>query len=571
MARVHQFDETIRIMIPTDGFGAGPVSKPSKEAISPRAGTVQAKLSESEYRLYSQFMLGIYDAVIIADLAGNIVDGNGRAAEFFRCDIGELCKLGVLEIFYGFDELVLDRICRNLDKGGRFALVESYCCRRDKTLFPSEIAVSRLELGQEEHLCFFVRDITKRREAEESLRSTQAQLARSERLEMAGRIAGHIAHDFNNLLTPLLGYPGLIKEALPEGSQARKDLQVIESTAQRIAEINQQLLILSRRGHFDHKVLNINSVINNVIELVRRQTGDGIEVKLDLAEDLFNMRGAEEQLVRVIQNLYQNAIDAMGDTGTLMIKTENVYLERSPKNLGPAGSGEYVKLSIIDTGHGIPVEIKDKIFDPFFTTTDGPTRRRGAGLGLSVVHGVVEDHKGHIELDSEVGVGTMFSIYFPAERQQPDHEKEKETQVGGTETIVVVDDDQMQINVLTKILERLGYSVLAATSGEEALSIIEQCKAEGALPSLVILDMVMGNGIDGAETFQRLHEINPLQKAVFISGYAESSRVKMAQAMGGGAFLKKPVSVETLVMAVREELNKPVNPQRKEASVKRQA
>ncbi len=554
MAERYKADETMRITIPTEGFGGDRSPSADKPAEPSRQDTIHQKLSEGEYSLYSQFMNSIYDAVLITDWAGNILDANSRAAEFFRCGIPDLQKSNIFEFFYGFDNLMLDRIRRNLNKGGRFVLIEAYCCRRDSTIFPSEIASNSLKLGKDNVVCFFVRDITKRKEAEKALLATQEQLAQSERLETAGRVAGLIAHDFNNLLTPLLGYPSLIKEELPPDSQARKDLDIIASTAQRMADINKQLLMLSRRGRCEKQVLDFNAVIRHLFDLVRRDSKDKIEVKLDLAEDLFNIRGAEEQILRVIQNLYQNAVDAMGESGRITIATSNVYIEQD-RGGKPLEKGEYVKFTISDTGHGIPAEIQDKIFEPFFSTHQHAAKRRGAGLGMSVVYGIVEDHNGRIEIESEVGRGTTFTILLPAERRPIDLKASENLLANGTETIVITDDDEIQVEVLKKIIERLGYVVLTAKSGEDTVAIFEKCKKDGPLPDLVILDIVMAHGMDGVETFQCLMELNPEQKAIFVSGREVLTRVQEAQAVGGGAFLSKPVSAEELGAAIRKELD----------------
>jgi len=410
MAEVDEFNQTMRITIPLQAEKTGKLYPKIKRVLEI---DIQSMLGDTGYKLYSDIMLSIYDAVVITDFNGNIVDGNPRALDFFRCEIDQLCKNDIFQIIRGFDKSVLKTITANLEKE-RFTLIEGYCIRSDKTLFPSDIVVSKLKLEDTKLLCFFVRDSTRRKEYERILHKTQAHLVRAERMEIAGNIASRIAHDFNNLLTPLMAYPELIRGKLPEDSQAREDLDVIEKTAKQMAEINQQLLVLSRRGHYEHEVLNINLVIKNVIDLIRRgSTPDGIEIELNLADDLLNMRGASEQLLRVIENLCHNAIEAMGVRGTLTLSTENVKIESSLKHYEMIPAGEYIKVIVSDTGHGIPMEIRSKIFEPFFTTTK-TNKQRGSGLGLSVVHGIVKDHNGYIDFDSEVGHGTTFTLYLPA-------------------------------------------------------------------------------------------------------------------------------------------------------------
>lgn len=555
MSEVNKLAQTMRIKIGDESNAPVTERMPFARA---RAATaklaVKVRLSREENTIYQQFLQSIYDAVLITDLQGTVVDANGRANEFFLCDLEELCSKTIFDIVCGLDAEVLGTIIGNL-RNDRFTLVEACCRRRDLSLFYAEIATSLLQLGQAPYLCFFVRDISKRKQDEADLAHTRAQLARAERLEMAGSIAGHIAHDFNNLLTPLLAYPHFIREKLPPDSPSRQDLDIIEKTAQQIADINQQLLALSRRGYYEQRVLNINSIIENVMVLLKRSDQmNGIEVDLRLEKNLMNIKGSSEQLLRVIHNLCQNALDAMGGKGRLTIITEPVYLEAPLKKYESVDQGEYIKVTVADTGNGIPLKIQDKIFDPFFTTKEA-TRQRGSGLGLSVVHGIVKDHQGYIDLESEEGQGTAFSLYFPVCYEEIAEEEVRKC-TGGDELILVVDDDKLQVEASTRILKKLGYEVVSATSGEGALALMWQLKSEGRSPDLVVLDMIMGSGMGGTETFRRMKEINPKQRAIIVSGYAESAQVGQAQQLGAGAYLRKPVGLEKLAQAIRTELDR---------------
>src|ERR1035437_6221032 len=493
MADNEQLIETVRItLLPAEALEAVKPAKipmlTPKVAGLPREG-IRAKFGASEYTLYHEFLQSIYDAVLITDWEGHILDGNARSTEFLGYALSELRDMAIFDVICGFDEAILQKICDNLDHDQFTLIEEAYCRRKDQSMFPAEIAINKLHLGNEKHICFFVRDITRRKQDEELLRQTRDQLARAERLELAGSIAGHIAHDFNNLLTPLVAYPEFIRSKLPANSPAHADLDVIAKTAQQMADINQQLLALSRRAHHEQSVLNINAVIETEAAfLAHNEPAHGIKLDLVLAGDLFNMKGAPQQLLRVIQNLCQNAIEAMGPAGTLTIKTENVYLDTPLKKYELMALGEYIKVSITDTGHGIPSEIQDKIFDPFFTTRKAD-KQRGSGLGLSVVRGIVKDHQGFIDLATTVGAGTTFSLYLPACRDQV-QTVEPEKNYTGTETILVVDDDKLQIDVMTRMLQAIGYTVENARSGEDALKLFAAHKAKGDFPKLVILDMV---------------------------------------------------------------------------------
>ncbi len=558
MADNDHLAQTVRIKLPAEALEADKSMKTPKRALKtpalPRAA-VRTKLGASEFTLYHEFLQSIYDAVLITDWEGHILDGNTRSVEFLQYEVRELREKTLFDIIYGFDAGILSKICSNLDCDQFTLIEEAYCRRKDQTMFPAEIATNKLHLGDEKHICFFVRDITRRKQDEKLLRQTRDQLARAERLETAGSIAGHIAHDFNNLLTPLVAYPEFIRDKLPENSPARADLDIISQTAQQMAHINQQLLALSRRAYHEQSVLNINSLIETeALFLKRNEQAKNIKLELNLAGDLLNMKGSSQQLLRVIQNLCQNAIDAMAASGTLKIKTENVCLTTPVKKYELIAPGEYVKVSVTDTGHGIPLEIQDKLFDPFFTTRKAD-KQRGSGLGLSVVRGIVSDHQGFVDLESVVGEGTTFSLYLPACRDKIQPVKPV-NDYSGTETIMIVDDDKMQIDVMARLLKVMGYSIETAQSGEEAVQLFVQHKTKDHFPQLVILDMVMEDGMDGVQTYQELKNINPKQRAIIVSGYAESPRVTLAHTLGVVTYLRKPVTIEKLSKAVRQELDR---------------
>jgi len=411
------------------------------------------------------------------------------------------------------------------------------------------------------------RDITDRMHAEEELKTAETQFDRVRRLEATSLFAGQIAHDFNNLLVPLLIYPRIIRKDLKEGTRAFEDLELIENTARQIADINQDLLALSRRGNVQQEVLSINSMVEEIVETFRKNiTPKKIEIDCIASAKLPNVLFGGPQLTRVLQNLCQNAIEAMGDEGHLIVKTDNIYLDRPVGKYVRVNSGEYARITVSDNGCGIPDNIKDRIFDPFFTTKVG-AKERGSGLGLSVVYGIVTDHKGYIDMESTVGIGTTFSLYFPVCRSEILKETGLEVS-GGTEKILIVDDDPFQIEAFSRILEELGYKVTGVHSGEEAVRLFENCalekeaakngqRSEGCnFPDLVILDMVMRDGVDGTETYKRIKKINPSQKVITVSGYREHQQVTAVQALGAGQHLCKPVTFESVAQAVRQELDR---------------
>ncbi len=376
----------------------------------------------------------------------------------------------------------------------------------------------------------------------------QEQESRAERLETAGTIAGQVAHDFNNLLAPLMAYPEFIREELPDNHPTLKYLDQIDKSAGKIAEINQDLLTMGRRGHYNQEVLNLNKVLEQVI-LELQPYPETLECKINLSSDLMDIQGGNTQLHRMIINLLHNAKDAMHDDGQLPIITENYYVDDVSVDYGYIPKGEYVKLTISDTGCGIPNDIVQKIFDPFFTSKTAD-KKRGSGLGMSVVDAVIKDHNGYIDLKSQVGEGTSFYIYFPITRERIDIQT-TDNILGGNEKLLVVDDDNVQRKVSSQLLTRLGYTVNSIESGEKALDFLQNNPHD-----LIILDMVMPGGIDGTETYNRILKTYPYQKAIILSGYSESDRVIEVQKLGAGAFVKKPVTKQIIAAAVRTELDR---------------
>lgn len=390
------------------------------------------------------------------------------------------------------------------------------------------------------HTVHIIRDIT------ENVRLRE-HMSRSERLETAGHIAGQVAHDFNNLLAPLRGYPELIRAEVETGHPILEMIDSIEKAAIQMADINKQLLTLGRRGHYNLELLDVNEVLHGVLEELDAASCD-IAVTTRFADDLLHVKGGRTQIQRAISNLLRNALEAMPGGGELFVSTVNRYADDDEIVFARIPRGEYVMISIRDTGVGIPTDIVNRVFDPFFTTKSMDDRR-GSGLGLSVVDGVVKDHDGFIDLESRPGTGTTFHVYLPITRESVLTSDHAEI-TGKGETVLIVDDDGTQRRVTELLLTNLGYRVETAASGEEAVACIRDRDFD-----LVLLDMVMPGGMDGARTYERILEIRSDQPAIIMSGFSETDRVQAAKDLGAGAFLRKPVTVETLGLAVRSELD----------------
>jgi len=394
-----------------------------------------------------------------------------------------------------------------------------------------------------------VRDHTERKRLEERLN-------RSEKMEGLGRLAGGVAHDLNNILGALVGYSELLGEKLPKDSPLRRYANHILKAGLRGAAIIQDLLTLARRGVAVSEVVDLNSIVSDYtrtpeFEKLISEHRD-VKVCLDLTEGLLNIKGSPVHLSKSLANLVSNAAEAIPGSGEIVIRTENRYLDIPIQGYDTMQEGEYAILTVSDTGKGIPDKDLGKIFEPFYTRK--VMGRSGTGLGLAVVWGTVKDHNGYIDVQSEEGKGSTFTLYLPVCREEVKKKGKSavlDTYLGKGETILVVDDVEEQRELALQMLERLGYKADAVSSGEEAVDYLRRNKAD-----LIVLDMIMEPGIDGLETFRRVLEIHPRQKAIMVSGFSETDRVRKAQEMGAGAFVRKPYVLEKIGLALRKELDR---------------
>jgi signal transduction histidine kinase len=390
---------------------------------------------------------------------------------------------------------------------------------------------------------------TERQRLEERLR-------RAEKMEAIGTLAGGVAHDLNNVLGVLVGYSELLLMEIQEGSRLRKHVSNILQSGQRAAAIIQDLLTLARRGVAVSEVVNLNSVISDYLKTPEFEKLKAYHPRLtfraELDQDLMNIKGSPIHLTKTIMNLLSNAAEAIVDCGDVTTLTENRYLDKPITGYDQIQEGDYVVLKVSDNGKGISTADMGKIFEPFYTKK--AMGRSGTGLGLAVVWGAVKDHGGYIDVQSEEGKGSTFTLYFPVTREERagGHKGvSPESYAGRGESILVVDDVKEQRELAMAMLTNLGYRVNAVQSGEEALEYFKANRTD-----VMVLDMIMDPGMDGLETYQRVLEINPKQKAIIVSGFSETDRVKKAQELGAGAYVKKPYIREKIGVAIRRELDK---------------
>jgi len=485
------------------------------------------------------------DGILVVDGDGTILRFNQKFQDMWQIPPSTIAgQANVEQIRFALNQLVEpDAFQARVDEVSSDPDTESFDTIefKDRRVYEVHSRAKRIENRRPVRVWSF-RDVTSRREIE-------LRLLRAQRLETAGRIAGQVAHDFNNLLAPLVGFPELIRLQLPEGHRGIEYCDLMVQAAEQIAQINEDLLTLGRRGHFNQVSVDLNDLVRQTLGQLG-PTPVTLVMDVQLAHDSLSVYGAPAQLGRMILNLAANAREAMQDIGTLTIRTSNAYLDQPTGCVTKVPVGEYVLLEVIDSGPGIPDDVRDHIFDAFFTTKP-VGRRRGAGLGLSVVQAVADDHRAYLDVQSEPGRGSTFCVYLPVAREAAIRDTIAEVS-GGTESILVVDDDPFQRAVAQELLESLGYRVTLATSGELALA-----NAQTERFDLMVLDMVMPPGMDGAETYRRVLTERPGQRAILLSGFAESERVAVAQRLGAGAFVRKPVTRERLAAAVRSELDRP--------------
>lgn len=395
-------------------------------------------------------------------------------------------------------------------------------------------------------------DITQRKRAEEEKEKIQAQLLHAQKMEAIGTLAGGISHDFNNILQTIFGYVQLLLLDKTENDPDIRYLNQINRTAHRASELIKELLIFSRKVESNLRPVNLNYEVAQVHRILQRTIPKMVAIELHLAEDIKILNGDPIQLEQVMMNIAVNANYAMPEGGKLVFETRNVVLdERDGKAHPGAAPGEYVRLTISDTGCGMDKETLGHIFEPFYTTKE---IGEGTGLGLAMVYGIVKSHGGHITVSSEPGRGTAFNIYFPVlveENIEQAEESEKEAERGGHETILLVDDEESILDIGQKMLRAYGYTTITAENGERAIEIY---KREKNRIDLVILDLgmpVMG----GYKCLTELISINPEIKVIIASGYRGSDKITEALEAGAAGFIGKPYDLRDLLNKTREILD----------------
>ncbi len=537
-AEPHAFDEAEIGLLTEIGhdvsFGLGAL-RDHQDVVEQRA----------ELLLFRQVMERSSDAIFITDaVTGKFLTFNAAAPRWLGYTADELRGMGPSDIVpqvggaQGWASVVAQ--IRAEDS----VVWPRTFCRKDGTTFPVEVALTAINTGDREVILSIARDISEREQL-------MVQLLRSQKMESVGRLAGGVAHDFNNLLTVINATVDLAMPDAPPGTALQRDLEEIRGASNRAAALTRQLLAFSRQQVLHQEAIGLNDLIAGFLKLLRRVIGEDVAVQVELASTSPTVLADAGQLEQVLMNLSVNARDAMPDGGTLTIRTAGVHLqEEDAARHDTMRPGDYALIEVVDTGSGMDRKTQAMIFEPFFTTK---APGKGTGLGLSTVYGIIKQMGGGIWVSSEVGVGTTFKIYLPlvVSAHTVRHAPPTAQPTSGTETILVVEDEAAIRTVVRRVLERVGYTVLDAASGSEALELLGDL--QGPL-DLVITDLVMP-GMSGAELAAELRRTRPGLRILMTSGY--SADVVEGKIVPGVDFhfISKPYTAGELTGEVRRVLD----------------
>ena len=513
---------------------------------------------------YRTILESIEEGYFETDQKGNLTFSNEAFGKILGYPRNQLLGMNSRDYTTPDTAEKISRIMEQIEQTGRPEDVTDYdVIRKDGSRAALELSISLLtdKDGKPAGFRGMLRDVTRRKETEYKNHLLETQLQQAQKMESIGTLAGGIAHDFNNILMGIQGNATLMLLKIESEHPNYEKIKNVEKFVQNGTELTNQLLGFARRGKYLVKTTDLNEVIEKSSALFAR-TKKEIQVHTVFHDEIWAVEVDRGQIEQALLNLYVNAWQAMPAGGDIYLKTRNVMLDSSYVKPFKVEHGKYVEISVTDTGVGIDRKTRERIFEPFFTTKE---MGRGTGLGLASVYGIIKSHSGYIDVHSEKEKGTTFTIYLPASEKEAVREKTVPTaMLKGTGTIILIDDEKMILDVGRELLEELGYTVLSALSGREALDIFQ--KNLGKI-DLVIMDMIMP-GMGGGETFDRLRAINPNIKVLLSSGYSVNGQASKILHRGCDGFIQKPFNLNQLaekigkIMVKRSGINIHLPPDR---------
>ena len=514
---------------------------------------MRANLKDAEEQSrYKELLENVDDAVYILDLEGNVLEANEAAYSGLGYTPKQFFELNLADIIPSEDaRSIVDQLGKGIQDGSPLKIIiETSHAKTDGELIPVEIHSRAISYRGRHVILNAVRDITLRIEAEKEKKLLQSQLLHSQKMEAIGTLAGGIAHDFNNLLMGIQGYVSLMRLQTNPDDPNGEYIRGIDNAVRNAANLTNQLLGFARKGKYALKQTSINNLVTNSTKMFTR-TRKEIVTHKQLQDNIWSVKVDPGQIEQVLINLYLNAWHAMPQGGDLCIQTENVYLSDHYCKPFEVPGGNYVKVSVTDTGAGIDEEIIGRIFEPFFTTKE---IGKGTGLGLASAYGIIKNHNGIIRVYSEKDHGTNFNIYLPSsDLEDPVDAEVNNELMKGKETLLLVDDEEGTILVEKLMLEELGYTVFPARSGRQAIELYNQNKAGF---DLVALDMIMPE-MNGKDTYAELKKINPKVRVLLVSGYSLNKQIEELIGLGCRGFIQKPFDIVQLSQKIRQVLDTP--------------
>jgi hypothetical protein len=516
----------------------------------------QAERLNASYLRFSTVTQSARDAIISTDANGDVTFWNRSAEATFGYTEAEALGRPITLLIAESDRAAYqgalpDPKADDLTFG---QVIEVTGVRKDGSRFPSEFSLAALHGPEGTAFTAVVRDVMERKQSQDTLHQREEQLRQAQKMEAIGRLAGGVAHDFNNLLMAIHGYAEMLIQNLEKGDERRSDAEEIIKAAERAAGLTRQLLAFSSRQVITQQAVALDQLVEHMQNMLQRLIGPDIHIATKVWPDLTPVLADTTQVEQILVNLVINARDAMPAGGEITIELRNIELDKIGVAAHPGlQPGDYVEMSVGDTGTGMDHETLSRIFEPFFTTKDSG---KGTGLGLATVYGIVQQNNGAIEVHSRVGHGTTFYIYLP-----------RATDLGkpapiaavspsaGTETILLVEDDDRVRALVSSMLRKNGFAVLLASAGDQALEIAARFRGR---IDLLLTDMLMP-GLNGRLLSERLTAARPETRVLYMSGYSDDDILRLGVKKAAAHFIQKPFSIDALVHKVRETLNSPGN------------